>query len=257
MTPELNLHGDCYRRRIDVSVVDVATTRCVLQDDFHHFVVDVHHDGKFVLRVTVDSVRFPWSTCPNADTALQALAGMPLTTRFTAASRYANAHANCTHQFDAAAHAITHTAATLAGARNRDRRYDVEIGAHIASLANNPGPNRLWVDGEADLVWTLDGRLALHDAQPPFDAAPWKGGFMRWADATLEADAAERAIVLRRACDIGLGRGMDLDAIPTADELLDRMAGVCYTMQPEIAVGSRRNLGAIRDFSSDPTLLDS
>ena len=42
---------------------------------------------------------------------------------------------------------------------------------------------------------------------------------MRWADATLPEDDAECAIVLRRACDIGMGRGMDLDAVPVADQL--------------------------------------
>ena len=40
---------------------------------------------------------------------------------------------------------------------------------------------------------------------------------MRWADATLPEDDAECAIALRRACDIGMGRGMDLDGVPVAD----------------------------------------
>ena len=46
-----------------------------------------------------------------------------------------------------------------------------------------------------------------------YASAPWRGGFLRWADETFDPDEAEAVIVLRRACDIGMGRGMDLDAV--------------------------------------------
>jgi hypothetical protein len=75
---------------------------------------------------------------------------------------------------------------------------------------------------------------------------------MRWADTHLEPEAAERAIVLRRVCDIGHGRGMDLDSVPIASNLLAIQNGVCYTMQPEIAVQGTRHVGSIRDFSGTP-----
>ena len=60
---------------------------------------------------------------------------------------------------------------------------------------------------------------------------------------------SEPVVVLRRACDIGMGRGMDLDGFDRADELRDQQAGICYTMQPEIMTGARREVGAIRDFA--------
>ena len=76
---------------------------------------------------------------------------------------------------------------------------------------------------------------------------------MRWADATLPEDDAECAIVLRRACDIGMGRGMDLDAVPVADQLpADRWPAMCHTMQPGVVQVALRNVGTIRDFSRDP-----
>ena len=74
------------------------------------------------------------------------------------------------------------------------------------------------IDGEPRLDWNVTWS-GIVDPQPPFDDAPWKGGFMRWADANLPAEDAECAIVLRRATDIGMGRGMDLDSIPVATEL--------------------------------------
>ena len=78
---------------------------------------------------------------------------------------------------------------------------------------------------------------------------------MRWADETLPEDAAERAITLRRACDIGMGRGMDLDAIAVANDLPRTMAGVCHTMQPGVVEVAFRHVGSIRDFARTPDLL--
>ncbi len=255
--PPLDTTADVYRRRIRVheNPDSPEFVVCDLEDDFHHFVVTVRHDGDAVVEVTAASFRWPWSTCPAAADPLKALAGMPLSPRFTATGAYADPHMNCTHQFDAASHAITHAAGRIAGTRAAVRQYDVEIGAHLSRGAAGPGTNRLWVDGTLALVWSIGIGQGIVDPQPPFDQAPWRGGFMRWADATLEPDAAERAIVLRRACDIGMGRGMDLDAIPIASDLLQRMSGVCYTMQPDIAVAAPRHVGSIRNFADTPEAL--
>ena len=78
---------------------------------------------------------------------------------------------------------------------------------------------------------------------------------MRWADATLPEDDAECAITLRRACDIGMGRGMDLDGVPVATQLPASMGGVCHTMQPGVVEVAFRNVGSIRDFAAHPERL--
>jgi hypothetical protein len=75
---------------------------------------------------------------------------------------------------------------------------------------------------------------------------------MRWADATLAPEEAEAAIVLRRAADIGMGRGMDLDSIPVASQLPNSMTGICHTMRPGVAEVAFRNTGSIRDFARAP-----
>ena len=79
--------------------------------------------------------------------------------------------------------------------------------------------NRLWVDGTLALQWHMQPAREPLDLPPSLDGAPWRGGFLRWADEHLEPDAAEQACILRRACDIGMGRGMDLDGVPVADQL--------------------------------------
>jgi hypothetical protein len=78
---------------------------------------------------------------------------------------------------------------------------------------------------------------------------------MRWADEILPEDDAECAIALRRACDIGMGRNMDLDGIPVAKELPPSMAGICHTMQPGVVEVALRHVGSIRDFSEHPEQL--
>jgi hypothetical protein len=174
---------------------------------------------------------------------LRKLAGMALAPRFTDAARWADPRQNCTHQYDAACHAITHAC----WGRER-RQYDIEVPLRPRDGAASA---RLWVDGRMRLSWQVTWG-AIVDPPPPFDAAPWKGGFMKWADATLDPDDAECAIALRRACDIGMGRNMDLDSVPRADLLPASMNGVCHTMQPGVVEHAVRHVGSIRDFSAHP-----
>jgi hypothetical protein len=246
--PDFDLDADAYRRRIRVVTLEPGVVESDLQDDFHHFVVTLRHNGEIVESVDAESERWPWSTCPAAAIPLRKLVGMPLARRFTAAGGFTDPRQNCTHQFDAACHAITHAAA------GRDERvYDLEIP--IRDPATGASHCRLWVDGEPALDWHITWE-GIANPQPPFDAAPWKGGFMRWADENLPENDAELAITLRRACDIGMGRGMDLDAIPVASALPHLMSGVCHSMQPGIVEVALRHVGSIRDFAKAPELLD-
>jgi Protein of unknown function (DUF2889) len=245
--PGPDVSADAYRRRIRVETVAPGVVVSRLEDDFHFFVVTLRHDGQRVEEVTNSSHRWPWTTCPDAARSLRALTGMPLSRRFTAAGGWTDPKQNCTHQFDAACHAITHAA------RNGTvRQYDVEVPRR--DPATGATSVRLWVDGTPALAWSLtwDG---IADPQPPFDEAPWRGGFMRWADTTLPEEDAERAIVLRRAADIGTGRGMDLDGVPVASQLPASMAGICYSMQPGVVEVAFRHRGSIRDFASEPDRL--
>jgi hypothetical protein len=240
---DLDRGADAYRRRTTVTAPEAGVVVCDLEDDFHHFVVTVRHAGGRVAAVECASHRWPWSTCPGAAEQLRALAGMPLAPRFTAAAQWADPKQNCTHQYDAACHAITH--AYRGEAR---RQYDLEVPLRDAEGETRV---RLWVDGTLRLDWHLSW-AGIVDARPPFDAAPWRGGFMKWADATLDPDDAECAIALRRAADIGMGRGMDLDGVPVASQLPASMTGVCHTMQPGVMEHALRHAGSIRDFSADP-----
>lgn len=228
-----------FRRRIRVVNVDATTAVGGLEDDFHYFVVTVHHDGAVVTAIGAQAHRWPWTTCPTAGDRLQELVGMELSPRCLAVGDVTSARLQCTHQFDLAGLAVAHA--------TRDevvRQYDVTVP--FGAQSGGPVPVQLRRDGEALLTWTLDGHACVDPE--PYASAPWRGGFLKWVGEALDPDAAEAAAVLRRACDISLGRGADLERYPRADQLAMGPSGVCYTFQPEVAAVSLRQVGTIRDW---------
>ena len=230
-----------YRRRIRLATRDPSTVWGGLEDDFHHFEVTLHHDGAAVTDITMKALRWPWSTCPDAGANLGQLVGMELSDRCTAVAAVSDPHFQCTHQFDLAGLCVSHAAR---GTLRRD--YEVELRPEGQGTLRP----RLWRDGALVHEWTLalDGPVRTLVDPPPFTNAPWRGGFIRWADQTLVPLDAEAAIILRRACDIGMGRSMDLEAIDVAEELAPIMSGICYSMQPDVMPVAFRNRGSIRDF---------
>jgi Protein of unknown function (DUF2889) len=238
-----------YRRRIRLVRIEPGVVWGGLEDDFHHFQVTLRHDGTHVTGITMHAERWPWATCPEAGRNLEALVGMGLSDRCTAVAAVTDPKMNCTHQFDLAGLCVTHAARDI-----EVRQYDVEL----PPPAGGELVPRLWVDGELALEFHLAADVARTRSllgPPQFVDAPWRGGFMKWAEANLPAEEAEAAIVLRRSCDIGMGRGMDLEAIPVAIDLAEIMTGVCYSMQPEVMPVAFRNRGSIRDFGRHPDAL--
>jgi hypothetical protein len=155
----------------------------------------------------------------------------------------------CTHQFDLAGLCVTHAARGYAV-----HQYDIEMPPP-ADWMIRP---RLWENGVLVLEFALAvGKYRSHELQSPepLTRAPWRGGFIAWADQNLPPHEAERAIVLRRSCDIAMGRSMDLEAIPVASELSEVMSGVCFAMRPENQPRGTRNIGSIRDFAHHPDSL--
>jgi len=226
--------------------LDPNTVEAALEDDFHQFTVVVRHDASVVTGISATAGRWPWSTCPDAGAQLEQLVGMELSPRCTAVAEIADPRWQCTHQFDLAGLAVAH-----ATRDTPDRQYDIEVPP---AEADGQRTVQLSRDGARLLAWTITYGAGL-SAPAPFTEAPWRGGFIKWADATFGPDAAEAAIVLRRACDIGMGRGMDLEGYRTAEELADIMTGVCYSMQPAIMPVAFRNIGSIRDFADHPEAL--
>ncbi len=206
--------------------------RALLQDDFHHFRIAIHHDGSAVTGVSGDAIRFPYSLCPDARHALDQLIGLHLSRRVFDISGVVDARLQCTHQFDLAALAIA------AAARGQSRRYDLFV--------TDPSGDRCTAtltrdDGYA-LHWAITGRIITGPA--PFAGINVDQGFTTWASTLPNEDMAEGSLVLRRAHFV-LGGRIRLDQLnsrATADP-----RGSCYVMQPERATRALRIPNSLRD----------
>ena len=85
----------------------------------------------------------------------------------------ADPHWQCTHQFDLAGLAVAH-----ATRDDEQRQYDIEVPPATSPAV---GGRCAWRDGELLLEWTITYGGGL-TAPSPFTEAPWRGGFIKWAD---------------------------------------------------------------------------
>ena len=236
--------GSAFLRRIRLTS-DGREVLAELEDDFHHFEVRLGHDGAEVTAISGAAVRYPWSTCAEASSALARMVGMALSRRSTAHAAVVSPRANCTHLFDLAGLAVAHAAA----GRQR-RQYDARVPDRVDGRTRAT----LHRDGALVLEWDVAGRAIL--GPPPFDGQRLRGsGFITWAEGELDEDQAEAALVLRRALDIGMGRGMDLDPVPNAQAIAEMVGPVCFSFQPERAPVALRMKGTTWDFAQHPERL--
>ncbi|MEM7140600.1 MAG: DUF2889 domain-containing protein [Actinomycetota bacterium] len=234
-----------YRRRIHLRL-DGRHASGELEDDFHHFRMELDHDDAEVTAVSGSGVRAPWTMCLTAGEPIQAVVGTALRTGPLALGAL-DARANCTHLFDLTGLVVTHAARGVDG----DRVYDMAIDDPDPASARRHA--RLWRDDELVLHWHLEDRIVLSPAE--WTDAPLWSGFIPWADRHLDDDIGEAAVALRRACDISRGRASDLDEMESAAALGDLMSGICHSFQPGNAAVALRNRGSGRDFTERPELL--
>jgi len=238
-------YGEGVFRRAFRLVADPRRVVADLEDDFHRFRVVVDHDGERVRRVAAETIRYPWTECAAAAAKLRALEGMPLSRRQSAAGRHADPRTNCTHLFDVATLAIAHAAAGRAR-----RRYDVEI----PDRRDGRTRARLARDGAPLLAWDVEGATVV--APEPYAGLELGGiGFLLWTEKRLDPEAAEAALLLRRACFISLGRTRDLDAARDASVYAVFAPGSCHTFTPVVAERALRIRGATLEFSEHPERL--
>lgn len=238
-----------YRRRIRLVHLGPHHTAGELEDDFHHFRIDLHHDGTTIERAAGRGFRGPWTTCMDAPGMLRAIEGHPLSTSSCAVGTYAPARENCTHLFDLTGLAVAHAARS--GSTETERLYDFEVTDRTGPAESNRVT--VWRNGEAVLEW----QLARGDIVAPGDwvGAPLRKGFIQWAEQRFDPDLAEAAIALRRVVDISMGRTGDLDRFEEAHEVMVIMGPVCHSFQPHVGIHARRNRGSALVFAERPELL--
>lgn len=237
-----------YRRRVRLHNETPTRTVGELEDDFHHFRVELHHDGERIVAADGFHYRGPWSTCAESPAPLRAIEGHPLSSRASAVGGYTPARANCTHLFDLAGLAVAH-ATRGAGAT---RQYDIELTDPSGPRAEQHAT--LWRDGEQVLWWRLEDREVVGPDE--WKGAPLRVKFIAWAEERLDTDLAEAAIALRRIVDIAIGRTNDMDRHVEGAVTAGNMApSTCYTYSAPVIVRSIRQKGSARDFLERPDLL--
>src|SRR3990167_3132250 len=108
---------------------DVAhlRVRAALEDDFHHFRVELEiRDGR-ITSIQAEAPRHPYSLCPAAAQALQALQGSAPSRQAHSVHRVVDPSQQCTHLLDLAGLAGAAAARGLA-----HRRYDIEVPMRVA-----------------------------------------------------------------------------------------------------------------------------
>ena len=231
-----------YRRRIRLESEPGRVTG-ELQDDFHHFAVDLRHAGGRVTDARGGGLRMPWATCGGAVPVLAEIHDAPVGARPRQTAALTDPRRHCTHLFDLACLAVAHAGRGPGAARC----YDVSIpdrrgGATTASLS---------LDGSPFLVWELQGDRIL-GPEPFAGRAISSRDFGAFA-AGLDAGMSEAASVLRRAVFISVGRRYDFERMRDAGEFASVVGGACHSFSPEQLPHARRNPGTRRDFGADPS----
>lgn len=233
-----------YRRFIRLRA-EPSRVFAEVEDNPHHFQVTLHHDGERVQSLETAAPRHPWTSCPGAGEPLQRLVGMALSPRATAVGAVTDARAQCTHLFDLAGLAIAHAHAHATQGRER-RDYACSVGADRAS---GHTVAELARDGAPLLRWRIDGEVILEP--PQYAGVRLHARFMAWAEANLDLEQAEAALVLRRACFVAPSRFFDLDTVERATEL-NNMLGRCHTFSDGVVETALRVRGSHLDELAEP-----
>jgi hypothetical protein len=203
-----------------------------VEDDFHHFSVEIAHDGHRIQEVQAAAHRYPWSLCPASSTFLESrLTG----TELSHAATFDAQLSHCTHQFDLALVAAAH-------AREQNPTLfsmfvsDPVDGRRRAELRRN---------GVHELAWLLADDIIL----PPADQAGLSlRQLSKWICDIPDAQR-EAMRLLRRAAYLSGARQFAPDQSGSADRV-SGLRGACYVYQPERAGLARRTIGHRRDFST-------
>ena len=235
--------------RVEPRVVRIVTrqdgdrlhVRAAVEDRFHHFRVwaDADRAAGKVVACGVDPVRFPYTGCPTAGGRVSLLVGMPLGDRASDYFRHLDARQQCTHQIDVIALALAMGTRGVA-----ERRYDMQIELDGAATLG-----KLWQDGAPALEMRLEGTAIL--SPPSFAGRDIGAGFTSFV-ATLDAEAADAALALRRMLFVGQASA--------ANDAYERMThapvtGGCWVQQRENAPFVERLHGQVLPPATDPARL--
>jgi hypothetical protein len=226
-----------FRRCVIVDATQ-DVVHAAIEDDFHHYELQIRHANGLVTAAKVNSIRTPWVICGEAGARMADLIGHPISTR---PEGLPDPHHQCTHMFELAVVALGQAV------RGGYRRYDVAIPHRKIGDTTRATLHR---DKELILTWHMNGDTI--EAPPPF-AGENVRKVLPWASATFDDDMFEAIKVLRRSVHVSGGRSVQFDRFAGAADI-KHVLGACYAFQPERVARARRNPDTRRDFTSTPDL---
>jgi len=231
-----------FRRRILIAsdpTKNGTRYRAALEDDFHHFKVELLVQDGLIASLHGEAPRHPYSLCPSAANQLQLLVGTAPETSAHGVMRKVDASQQCTHLLE-----LSGLVAAAAARGLAQRRYDIEVPLRVQGHTHAT----LDRDGTRLLAWDVqDLDIA---GPPPYSGLALRQGMARWALTNLTEDMAEAALVLRRCAVISMGKNRPLDAQRHA-----KATGACYAQQPERAPLAFRQVGSTWNFTWQPQQL--
>lgn len=217
-----------FRRRFRITPSE-SVVIAEVEDDIHHMIVCIEHDGQRAVKVDAEQPRAPWTTCPGAIEALkETFEGLELA---AFASRAGKKKQNCTHLYDLA---------ILAAARAHDSgvlQYDV----YVSDPVEGRRKAEIWCKDRQLFCWTI---ADMEIVEPSELAGKGLFELNDWLRSLSSEGEQEAARVLRWASLVANGRILPFEE--QSDAL--KMPPNCYTFQPDKAVVAKR-VGRVRDFS--------
>lgn len=209
-----------------------------MEDDAHHFAVNIQHDENSIIGVRGESIRTPWSICPAAEANLHRLIGKRVDMNAKSLGAEIGVGEQCTHMYDLAILLMSHI---VRGTHKRCYAVSLPI-----DNINTPRDAVLECNGETVLRWTIVGQTIVAPV-------PYSGLDVRqvgsWARTNLsDPDGIEAVSVLQRAMYSSVARTMNLDTLTNAVPLAGKL-GPCFVFRPEQIGNANRNVGSTIDFT--------
>lgn len=243
--PNPDYGSGIFRRRIHLRA-DNDAVHVELEDGNHGFRLVLHHDGKVVGKVEIDTVRYPFSTCPEAVAVLQQrIAGHPLSGSAQELRDRLVPGENCTHMFDMAALAVSH--ALDAGG---EFTYDLAV----SDEGSAPAELQVSRNGERLHHWQARDHQLIAPAE--FAGRPMMRGFHGWAAEAFQDNELEAAIALQRAYFVAQSRRFDFNPPEDNPAIADGIPqGACYSYNHGAVERAVRTRVTVRDFTDSPEKL--
>lgn len=227
-----------FRRRVRVRPADGAVS-VDIEDSNHAFRLVLRHHGARIVAVESEAVRYPFTTCSEAQQSLQRLVGQSIDSA-AQLREILEPRLSCTHLSDMAGLALT-----SAMDDQHERLYDIAVederdGRTRARIYRND-------------VCVHDWQITNHSIVGPAEHAGQTvmRGFYAWARLAFQGALLEAAVALQRGYFVAQSRRYQF--VPEVTSGMPE--GVCYSYSTPIVKRAHLVTGSMRDFSSSPDAL--